>query len=207
MQSVSSLMAGQTLLPIIQADSIEDGLNITKAMQAAGLTGVEVVLRSEASLDALKEIKSAFPDMVVSAGTVYTPEILDSALAAGADFIVTPTTTDNLLVALKDSGVPFIPGVSSMHDVARMMEQGVTEMKLFPAQLSGGTAFLKAIGSLFKEVSFCPTGGINQDNKSDYLALPNVFAVGGTWVSQKDWVAAEQWDKITQACVEAVNPA
>lgn len=203
MQSISSLMGTQTLLPIIQTNSVEEGVNIARAMQQAGLHSVEVVLRSEASLQALSEIKRAFPKLLVGAGTVYNTTILDAAINAGADYIVTPTVTNSLLLAMLSSGIPFIPGVQNMRDIAEVMEHGITEMKLFPAELSGGVAFLKAISSLFKHIQFCPTGGVNPANKDSYLALPNVFAVGGTWVAKAEWVAAGQWAEITQACVAA----
>lgn len=91
-----------------------------------------------------------------------------------------------------------------MRDIAILMEQGVTEMKLFPAELSGGTVFLKAISSLFKHIQFCPTGGVNASNKDAYLALPNVFAVGGTWVAKNEWVEAGQWEQISKACELAI---
>jgi 2-dehydro-3-deoxyphosphogluconate aldolase/(4S)-4-hydroxy-2-oxoglutarate aldolase len=203
MQSISSLMGTQTLLPIIQTNSVEEGVNIARAMEQAGLHSVEVVLRSDASLQALREIKRAFPKMLVGAGTVYNTTIWDAAINAGADYIVTPTVTNSLLLAMLSSGIPFIPGVQNMRDIAEVMEHGITEMKLFPAELSGGVAFLKAISSLFKHIQFCPTGGVNPANKDSYLALPNVFAVGGTWVAKAEWVAAGQWAEITQACVAA----
>lgn len=203
MQSISSLMGTQTLLPIIQTNSVEEGVNIASAMEKAGLHSVEVVLRSDASLPALTEIKRAFPKMLVGAGTIYNTKILDSAIKAGADYIVTPTVTESLLHALKSCGVPFIPGVQNMRDIAEVMEHGVTEMKLFPAELSGGVAFLKAISSLFKHIKFCPTGGISLANKDSYLAQANVFAVGGTWVSKGEWVEQGLWHEITKACIEA----
>ena len=203
MQSISSLMGKQSLLPIIQANNIDEGLHIAAAMEIAGLHSVEVVLRSEASLQALSEIKRAFPHLLVGAGTVYNTTILDAAVKAGADYIVTPTVTDSLLLALKNSGVPFIPGVQNMRDIAEVMEHGITEMKLFPAELSGGIAFLNAISSIFRHVKFCPTGGINAANKDAYLALANVFAVGGTWVVKPEWVKYGLWHKITAACLQA----
>lgn len=203
MQTISSLMGSQTLLPIIQTNSVDDGVNIAAAMEKAGLHSVEVVLRSNVSLQTVTEIKRAFPKLLVGAGTIYNTTILDAAIKAGADYIVTPTVTNSLLLAMLNSGVPFIPGVQNMRDIAEVMEHGITEMKLFPAELSGGVAFLKAISSLFKHIKFCPTGGINPANKDSYLALANVFAVGGTWVSKPEWVAAGQWDEITNACIAA----
>lgn len=200
MKSFSQLMDGQTLLPIIQADSVEQGVNIAGAMAEAGLKVVEVVLRSDASLDAMKAIKEAYPDLIVGAGTVLDKEILDQAIAAKADYIVTPCVTPALLEALANCGVPAIPGVASCADIALARDAGFREVKLFPASLAGGIPFLKAVSTVFRDMTFCPTGGINADNKADFLALPNVIACGGTWVCQKDWVAEGNWQAITDAC-------
>lgn len=203
MTHFSELMSGQTLLPIIQADSPEQGVNIAKAMSKAGLKLVEVVLRTEASLEALSAIKTEVPSLIVGAGTVINEEILAAALEVGSDFIVTPAVSASLLDVLKSCQVPVLPGVSNTADILMTLEAGFTEQKLFPASLSGGAPFLRAVSSVFRSVTFCPTGGVNQSNKMDYLTLPNVFAVGGTWVAQKEWVNEGNWDAITQACLEA----
>jgi len=203
MTHFSELMSGQTLLPIIQADSPEQGVNIAKAMSKAGLKLVEVVLRTEASLEALSAIKTEVPSLIVGAGTVINEEILAAALEVGSDFIVTPAVSTSLLDALKSCQVPVLPGVSNTADILMTLEAGFTEQKLFPASLSGGAPFLRAVSSVFRSVTFCPTGGVNQSNKMDYLSLPNVFAVGGTWVAQKEWVNDGNWDAITQSCLEA----
>ncbi len=201
MTHFSALMSGQTLLPIIQADSPEQGVNIAKAMSKAGLKLVEVVLRTEASLEALCAIKTEVPSLIVGAGTVINEEILSAALEVGSDFIVTPAVSASLLDALKTCQVPVLPGVSNTADILMTLEAGFTEQKLFPASLSGGAPFLRAVSSVFRSVAFCPTGGVNQSNKMDYLTLPNVFAVGGTWVAQREWVNDGNWDAITQACL------
>jgi 2-dehydro-3-deoxyphosphogluconate aldolase/(4S)-4-hydroxy-2-oxoglutarate aldolase len=203
MTHFSELMSGQTLLPIIQADSPEQGVNIAKAMSKAGLKLVEVVLRTEASLEALSAIKTEVPSLIVGAGTVINEEILAAALEVGSDFIVTPAVSASLLDALKSCQVPVLPGVSNTADILMTLEAGFTEQKLFPASLSGGAPFLRAVSSVFRSVTFCPTGGVNQANKMDYLSLPNVFAVGGTWVAQKEWVNEGNWDAITQSCLAA----
>ncbi|MBD1388288.1 bifunctional 4-hydroxy-2-oxoglutarate aldolase/2-dehydro-3-deoxy-phosphogluconate aldolase [Neiella sp. HB171785] len=200
MKQFSELMAGQTLLPIIQADTVNEGVAIAGAMAKAGLHVVEVVLRSDASLEALTAIKNAHPSLTVGAGTVLDAEILSQAVGAGADYIVTPCVTPALLEALKECGVPAIPGVSNCADIALARDAGFHEVKLFPAALAGGTAFLRAVASVFRDVKFCPTGGINQDNKDEFLSLANVVAVGGTWVVQKNWVQNQDWDAITNAC-------
>ncbi|MBB1291562.1 bifunctional 4-hydroxy-2-oxoglutarate aldolase/2-dehydro-3-deoxy-phosphogluconate aldolase [Pseudoalteromonas sp. SR41-4] len=203
MTRFSELMSGQTLLPLIQADTAEQGVNIAKAMAAAGLGLVEVVLRTDASLAAIKAIKEAVPSLKVGAGTVINAEILQQALDAGSDFIVTPAVSPSLLAALKECPVPVVPGVSNTADILLALEAGFTEQKLFPASLSGGAPFLKAVSTVFQSVSFCPTGGVNAQNKHEYLVLDNVIAVGGTWIAPKEWVEQENWQAIADACVEA----
>ncbi|MBA6341549.1 bifunctional 4-hydroxy-2-oxoglutarate aldolase/2-dehydro-3-deoxy-phosphogluconate aldolase [Colwellia sp. MB02u-10] len=200
MKSFSTLMGKQTLLPIIQADNVEQGLNIAKAMAAAGIGLVEVVLRTPASLDILKAIKQELPDLKVGAGTVLDANVLKQALDAGSDFIITPAISSQLLTDLAQCTVPVLPGVSNTADILLAKEFGYQELKLFPASLSGGAPFLKAMGSVFKGISFCPTGGVKQSNQDEYLALSNVFAVGGTWIAEPKWVELGQWSKITDAC-------
>ena len=207
MTTFSSLMENQTLLPIVQANTAEEGVAVAKAMADAGLNLVEVVLRTEASLEALSAIKKALPQLIVGAGTVTNEKILAQAIAAGADFIITPAVSKQLLEQLKDCGLPVLPGVSNTGEILMAREYGFTELKLFPAALSGGAKFLAAVSSIFQDIKFCPTGGVTAQNKQDYLALNNVFAVGGTWVAQKDWVEQHNWQAITQACVEGNSKA
>jgi len=205
MNSFSSLIGTQTLLPIIQANTVTQGVEIAKAMASAGIHLVEVVLRTEASLDIIKAIKKQLPELKVGAGTVIDADILKQALEAGSDFIITPTLSANLLTHLADCPVPVLPGVSNAADILLAREFGYSEMKLFPASLSGGAPFLKAMASVFNGISFCPTGGIKQSNQHEFLSLSNVFAVGGTWVAQPDWVESGQWSKITDTCREALS--
>jgi 2-dehydro-3-deoxyphosphogluconate aldolase/(4S)-4-hydroxy-2-oxoglutarate aldolase len=205
MTSFSSLMGTQTLLPIIQADSVEQGVNIAKAMAAAGLKLVEVVLRTDASLEAIKAIKQQVPELIVGAGTITNEIILQQAIDAGSDFIVTPAVSEKLLGFLVGCGIPVLPGVSNTGDILMAREFGFTELKLFPASLSGGVPFLSAVNSVFQDIKFCPTGGVSQNNKNEYLSLTNVIAVGGTWVCRKEWVESENWQAITDACREAIN--
>lgn len=203
MKSFSHLMGKQTLLPIIQANSVSQGVEVAKAMSAAGINLVEVVLRTEASIDVIKAIKQELPDLKVGAGTVIDADIYKQALDAGCDFIITPAISNQLLTCLSNCPVPVLPGVSNTADILLASEFGYKEVKLFPASLSGGTTFLSAMGSVFKDISFCPTGGINAKNQQDYLALSNVFAIGGTWVANSEWVDNEDWSKITAACRSA----
>ena len=203
MNSFSNLMGKQTLLPIIQANTVSQGVEIAKAMSAAGINLVEVVLRTAAALDVITAIKHELPNLKVGAGTVIDADILKKALNAGSDFIITPATSTKLLMKLENCPVPVLPGVSNTADILLAREFGYKELKLFPASLSGGAPFLSAMGSVFKDISFCPTGGINQSNQQEYLALTNVFAVGGTWIAKPEWVADKSWSKITSACQQA----
>ncbi|WP_282131518.1 bifunctional 4-hydroxy-2-oxoglutarate aldolase/2-dehydro-3-deoxy-phosphogluconate aldolase [Pseudoalteromonas aliena] len=205
MTRFSELMSGQTLLPIIQADTPEQGVQIAKAMANAGLTLVEVVLRTEASIEALKAIKAHVPELKVGAGTVINTDILAQALEAGSDFIVTPAVSPTLLEALAKCNVPVLPGVSNTGDILMALEYGFEEQKLFPASLAGGAPFVSAVSSVFRAVSFCPTGGVSESNKMDYLSLNNVFAVGGTWIAKKEWVEQENWQAITDSCIQALK--
>ncbi|MBB1387516.1 bifunctional 4-hydroxy-2-oxoglutarate aldolase/2-dehydro-3-deoxy-phosphogluconate aldolase [Pseudoalteromonas sp. SG45-5] len=205
MTRFSELMSGQTLLPIIQADTPEQGVQVAKAMANAGLTLVEVVLRTEASIEALKAIKAQVPELKVGAGTVINTDILAQALEAGSDFIVTPAVSPTLLEALAKCNVPVLPGVSNTGDILMALEYGFEEQKLFPASLAGGAPFVFAVSSVFRAVSFCPTGGVSESNKMDYLSLNNVFAVGGTWIAKKEWVEQENWQAITDSCIQALK--
>lgn len=205
MKSFSNLMGDQTLLPIIQADSISQGVSIAKAMAKAGISLVEVVLRTEASLDIIKAIKSELPNLKVGAGTITDADILKQAIDVDSDFIITPTVSSRLLTHLSECTVPVLPGVSCASDILLAKEFGYKEVKLFPASLSGGAPFIAAMSSIFRDISFCPTGGVNINNQQEYLALPNVFAVGGTWIANAEWVESGDWLKITSACKAALG--
>lgn len=203
MKTFSDLMGSQQVLPIIQVENEEQGVKTAQAMVAGGINVVEVVLRTAGSLAALSAIKKAFPDLQVGAGTILDEDKLNQALEAGADFIITPAITPKLLTALSKCTVPVIPGVSNTADIALAHEYGFREMKLFPASLCGGVAFLKAVSSVFQDVKFCPTGGVNPENLAEFISLPNVTAAGGTWLANKTWIEAGHWQQITQACLTA----
>lgn len=206
MKSFKSLLGEQQLLPIIQADSVSVGNQIAQAMQAAGIKLVEVVLRTSASLDILKSIKEQFPDLTVGAGTVVDQAVLEAALQAGSDFIVTPAISPKLLVSLAELDIPVLPGVSNTGDILLARDMGFTELKLFPANLSGGHQFIKSVSSVFPDISFCPTGGVNESNQFDYLKLKNCFAVGGTWIAKPEWIQSGDFARVTEACQKANRP-
>jgi 2-dehydro-3-deoxyphosphogluconate aldolase / (4S)-4-hydroxy-2-oxoglutarate aldolase len=207
MTALSSLLQGPALLPIIQADTPAQAVHIATAMQQGGISAVEVVLRTSAALDAISAIRQQCPQLLVGAGTVLSKADAENCKNAGAQFLVSPASTPILLQAMIDTGLAMAPGVSTSSEVAMALEMGLTELKFFPAHLSGGTDMLKALSGIYQQVRFCPTGGIGQHNLADYLALSNVFVVGGSWISPAALVKAGQWQEITALASAAVTVA
>ncbi|MFE0452283.1 bifunctional 4-hydroxy-2-oxoglutarate aldolase/2-dehydro-3-deoxy-phosphogluconate aldolase [Streptomyces sp. NPDC058914] len=194
--SAASVLDLAPVVPVVVLRDAADAVPLARALVAGGLPAIEVTLRTPAALDAIREIADAVPEAVVGAGTVITPEQVTRCTAAGARFLVSPGWTEALLAAMRASGTPFLPGVSTASEVVALLERGVREMKFFPAQAAGGTAYLGSLAGPLPQARFCPTGGIGPDNASDYLALPNVGCVGGSWMVPGDAVAARDWGRI-----------
>ncbi|MER5991753.1 MULTISPECIES: bifunctional 4-hydroxy-2-oxoglutarate aldolase/2-dehydro-3-deoxy-phosphogluconate aldolase [Streptomyces] len=201
----SSVLDLAPVLPVVVLEDAADAVPLARALVAGGLPAIEVTLRTPAAPDAIRAIADGVPDAVVGAGTVITPAQVDEAVEAGARFLVSPGWTEALLAAMRASGVPFLPGVSTVSEVVALLERGVREMKFFPARAAGGTAYLKALAGPLPRARFCPTGGIGADSAPDYLALPNVGCVGGSWMLPADAVAARDWDRIERLAREAAG--
>jgi 2-dehydro-3-deoxyphosphogluconate aldolase/(4S)-4-hydroxy-2-oxoglutarate aldolase len=184
------------VVPVLVVEDAADAVPLARALVAGGLPAVEVTLRTPAALDAVRAVAGEVPEAVVGAGTVVTPAQVADSVAAGARFLVSPGWTDVLLEAMRASGVPFLPGVSTVSEVVALLERGVREMKFFPARAAGGTAYLKALYGPLPQARFCPTGGIGPDSAPEYLALPNVGCVGGSWMVPADAVAARDWTRV-----------
>jgi len=180
------------VIPVVVIDDLDHAVPLASALVRGGLPAIEVTLRTAAALAAIERIAVAVPGAVVGAGTVTTAQQVDEALAAGARFLVSPGATPNLLDALQASGVPFLPGTATASDIVALIERGITHAKLFPAEVVGGVKALKAFAGPFPQMRFCPTGGINAANAPDYLALPNVACVGGSWMVSRDLARVEQ---------------
>lgn len=200
---LSSVVKGPALLPIIQADTPDEAVAIAKAMADGGIGSVEVVLRTRQALAAITAIRSALPDLLVGAGTILSADDANACKAAGAQFLVSPASTPALLEAMINTGLPLAPGVATPSEIALAYEYGLREVKFFPAHLSGGIEMLKALSGVFQQVKFCPTGGIGQHNLAEFLALPNVFVAGGSWISPAAMVKAQQWGQITELAAQA----
>ena len=201
---IDELCARARILPVITIARNEDVLPLADALAAGGLTALEVTLRSAFGLSAIRILREQRPELCVGAGTILDRTMLADAEAAGAQFIVTPGSTHELLEAALDSPLPLLPGISSASEIMIGYGMGYRRFKLFPAEISGGVAALKALGGPFNEVRFCPTGGVNEQNIRSYISLPNVMCVGGTWMIDNAWVKNGDWGRIQEATAQAL---
>lgn len=184
---IRATMAGHTLVPVVTFNDLTKVDAFVDYLLAQNVRCIEITLRTEHGLKAIEYIKkNRGSEMLTGAGTVTTPANIQAVKNAGGDFIVSPGLTEKLATALIDSGVPFLPGVSTASEIMKAQEFGLDTLKFFPAHLFGGLEGLKAFGSVFPNIQFCPTGGITKESSKDYLALKSVFAVGGSWF-QKDF--------------------
>lgn len=202
---MTSVLDLAPVVPVVVVDDPSDAVPLARALVAGGLCAIEVTLRTPAALDAIRAVADAVPDAVVGAGTVLTPGQVTRSVEAGARFLVSPGWTDSLLDAMRASGVPYLPGVSTASEVVALLERGVRELKFFPAEAAGGTAYLRSLYGPLPQVRFCPTGGIGPGSAPDYLALPNVACVGGSWMLPADAVAARDWARVETLAREAAG--
>ncbi|KUM80994.1 bifunctional 4-hydroxy-2-oxoglutarate aldolase/2-dehydro-3-deoxy-phosphogluconate aldolase [Streptomyces curacoi] len=202
---MTSVLDLAPVVPVVVVDDPADAVPLARALVAGGLPAIEVTLRTPTAWAAIRAVADAVPDAVVGAGTVITPEQVSEAVAAGARFLVSPGWTDVLLDAMRGSGVPYLPGVSTTSEVVALLERGVREMKFFPAEAAGGTAYLRSLYGPLPQARFCPTGGIGPASAPGYLALPNVGCVGGSWMLPVDAVAARDWGRVEALAREAAR--
>ncbi|NKQ52925.1 bifunctional 4-hydroxy-2-oxoglutarate aldolase/2-dehydro-3-deoxy-phosphogluconate aldolase [Amycolatopsis sp. K13G38] len=193
------------VMPVVVVDDVADAVPVARALLAGGIRVIELTLRTPAALAAIEKVASEVPEIVVGAGTVTSPAQARQAVDVGARFLVTPGCTDRLLEAVSGTGLPFLPGAATVSEAMRLAEHGVREMKFFPAEPSGGAAYLKAIAGPLPQLRFCPTGGITVESAPRYLALSTVGCVGGTWLTPKDLVAAKDFERITVLAKEAAE--
>ena len=180
------------VVPVLVVHDAAQARPMAEALVAGGLPALEVTLRTPAALDVIRAMAEV-PGGVVGAGTLVTPDDVRAARAAGAKFGVSPGATDRLLQACEDEGLPLLPGAATATEAMRLLERGYDVMKFFPAEASGGAPALKAIGAPLPQISFCPTGGVSPKNALDYLSLPNVLCVGGSWVAPQAAADAGHW--------------
>ena len=195
------------VVPVIVIKSIEHAVPLAKALLKGGVKVLEITLRSEVAVEAIRRISREVPEAMVGAGTVVSLEDLQAVTKAGAVFAISPGMTPRLLTAANQGSIGLIPGISSASELMLGMELGYTEFKFFPAEAAGGVRMLKSIGGPFPQITFCPTGGISVKNYNDYLALDNVACVGGSWIVPTQSIEMEDWDTITELAEKAVAGA
>jgi 2-dehydro-3-deoxyphosphogluconate aldolase/(4S)-4-hydroxy-2-oxoglutarate aldolase len=192
-----SILDVSPVVPVVVIDNPDTAVQLARALVTGGIGIIEVTLRSPAALDAIRAIAELVPQILVGAGTVCNGTDARAAVRAGAQFLVSPGSTERLLDALEDSAVPFLAGTATPSDMLRILERGLTEAKLFPATVVGGTGLLAAVYGPLPQLRFCATGGITAATAPDYLALPNVGCVGGTWLAPPAALATGDWAAIT----------
>lgn len=197
MQIIDILKAGP-VMPVIVLSDIRHAVPLAQALVDGGVRVLEVTMRTSIALDCVRAIRAAVPEAIVGVGTVTSPDDVLAAITAGAQFGVSPGATPALLDAINKSGLPFLPGTMTPSEVLAARDAGFRALKLFPAQPAGGIPLLKALASVFSDVLFCPTGGIDAASAHGYLALPNVACVGGSWLAPPAMVAAGDWAGITE---------
>ena len=190
------------VIPVITIATREQAIPMAQALANGGLDVLEVTLRTDCALDAIRDIKEALPDVTVGAGTVNTPALFEETHLAGADFAVSPGYTDSLIQAAEDIPLPYLPGVATPSEAMQLYDYGYKYLKMFPAEAIGAQELLKSIHAPLPELKFCPTGGVSFDIAQKYLALPNVICVGGSWLTPKDDVKSDNWDNIERLASE-----
>lgn len=200
-----SLLDGQPVIPVLKIERAADAVPLARALARGGLRAIEITLRTDDALEAIKRVAGEVEEAIVGAGTILDPGHFAEAEAAGSQFIVSPGVTRTLLDAAAQSAVPLLPGAITPGEIMMAREAGLDFLKFFPAEQAGGAAFLKALASPFAGIRFCPTGGVSETNAGDYLALPNVVCVGGSWVAPDKLVKAGDWAAIEKLAREAAG--
>lgn len=195
---IQAILALAPAIPVLVIDDLDDAAPLAKALCEGGLRVLEVTLRTDVAQAAIAAIREGVPDAVVGAGTILTADDITAAERAGSRFLVSPGAGPALLDAIADCGTPFLPGIATPSEAMTLLERGITHMKFFPAEAAGGVSMLRSIGGPLPGLRFCPTGGISEANAPDYLALPNVVCVGGSWMAPKKLVREKRWDEIEQ---------
>jgi len=198
-----ALFRGISVIPVLTVDRERDAVPLARALCDGGLPVIEVTLRTPAAIAAITAIRRELPQVMVGAGTLQRAADVAAAVHAGARFLVSPGTTAELAASALATELPYLPGVATPSEIMAARALGVCFMKFFPAEALGGAAFLRALAPVFPGIAFCPTGGIDQRLAADYLALPNVPIVGGSWMAPKEAIIAGDWGRIRRLAERA----
>ena len=202
METLRELLARAPVIPVLTLDDPDAAADLGRALVAGGLPVLEVTLRTPTALESIRRMAAEVEGAVVGAGTITRPSDLEAVAEAGGRFAVSPGLTPDLAQAAGDVDVPLLPGVMTPSEAMGARDRGFSTLKLFPARPAGGIALLKAMAGPLADLAFCPTGGISSNDFRDYLALPNVLCVGGSWVAPRDAIRAGDWQRITQLAAE-----
>ena len=202
---IRNILSLAPVIPVLTIEKLEHAVPLARALCAGGLRVLEVTLRTPAGLPAIEAMRKSVPDAVVGVGTLTRPEDFVQSTQAGAQFGVSPGLTPELAKASQGAGFPLLPGIMTPSELIAGLGFGFTTFKLFPAQQAGGVNMLKAMGGPFPDVVFCPTGGITRATAPDFLALPNVACIGGSWVAPNDKVRAGDWNGIEALARDAAE--
>lgn len=192
------------VVPVVALETVDQALNVVRALNLAGVNCIEVTFRTEAAPECIRVIKELFPEMILIAGTILSLEQAELAIAVGADIIVSPALNEEVVRFCLAEGVPIIPGVCNPQQVEQGIALGLSVLKFFPASVFGGVNFLKAIAPIYK-VQFMPTGGITAETWRDYLALPNVVCCGGSWIASGPVITGEHWKEVESRARETLT--
>lgn len=199
----TALVSQTPVIPVLTIERVADAVPLARALVAGGLPVIEVTLRTKAAIEAVQAIAAQVPGCIVGVGTVTRTVDIAMAIAAGAKYLVSPGTPPDLAAALADASVPVLPGCATVSEAMALAARGFKVLKFFPAEASGGVAWLKSVAAPLPELKFCPTGGIDSKNIATYLGCPNVVAAGGSWVAPKNAIASGDFARITQLAREA----
>jgi len=191
------------VIPVFTPENVEDAVEVARALFNGGLPVIEVTLRTPMAMEAIQAMVEAVPDAVVGAGTVLTAAQMEKVKQVGGRFAVSPGATPRLYAAARDTDLPFLPGVATSSELMLGLEQGLDTFKFFPAVQAGGAAMLSAWNGPFGDVRFCPTGGISAQTARDFLHLPNVLCVGGSWLTTAALMQTRDWDSVERLAREA----
>jgi 2-dehydro-3-deoxyphosphogluconate aldolase/(4S)-4-hydroxy-2-oxoglutarate aldolase len=207
MDKLLSALRAKRVVPLVQSDDPKTALKVSEALLKGGLDVLEVVLRTDAALDCLEAIAKEFPEAHVGAGTVLSADQSKEVIRRGATFIVSPGLDPASVKVAKDANIPILPGISTATELQSAWNMGLRAVKLFPASVVGGPKMLKALSSVFRDVEFMPTGGVNPQNLREHLDIPAVIACGGSWLTPKDAIEAGDFDAITTLAKDAIKIA
>ena len=197
MTSIPDILEMGPVMPVIVINDSSKAVPLAQALIDGGIRTIEITLRTPAALESIRAVANVCPDILIGAGTITNAAHAASARDAGARFLVSPGTTDAVIKGAADAGLPLLPGVASVSEIMRLMDAGFSAIKFFPAAAAGGPSFVKSLASPLAGLQVCPTGGISLDSAQDWLSLPNVPCVGGSWIAPQTMISAGDFRTIT----------